>query len=291
MGGVYREVGETQKATECLNEALEITRRIGDPSGEAGTLSLLAQVERDQGKLAAAKLHIEAALASVESVRVSLKDRNRRTSFFGSVRKYHEVYIDVLMRLHKENPYGGFDVAALKASENARARSLLESLVEASAQIAQGVDPTLLERERSLRRLISDKAELQQLLLSGNYTEQQATSMQRDLDVLTTEYDQVQTQIRQSSPRYSALTQPVSLSLQEIQSRLLDQDTVLLEYALGEDKSYVFLVSSTSLKTFELPSRDEVEKASRSVYDLVTASIALSQRNTGAKKQTTRSGR
>ena len=272
MGGVYREVGDNQKATECLNEALEITRRIGDPSGEAATLSLLAQVERDRGKLLDAKLHVEAALASVESLRISLKDRNLRTSFFASVRQYHEVYIDVLMRLHKENPTGGFDVAALKASENARARSLLESLGEAGAEIGQGVDPALVARERTLRRLISDKAELQQRLLSGNSTEEQAASMSKELDALTTEYDQVQTQIRQSSPRYAALTQPVSLGLQEIQSRFLDQDTVLLEYALGEEKSYVFLVSSASLKTFELPKRDDVEKASRNFYDLVTAS-------------------
>jgi CHAT domain-containing protein/Tfp pilus assembly protein PilF len=272
MGALYREVGENQKATECLNEALEITRRIGDPAGEAGTLSLLAQVERDQGKLLDAKLHAESALASVESLRVSLKDRKLRTSFFASVRNYHEVYVDVLMRLHKENPAGGFDEAALKASENARARSLLESLMEAGAEIGQGVDPALVTRERSLRQLISDKAELQLRLLSGKYTEEQATNTSKELDALTTEYDQVQTQIRQSSPRYTALTQPVSLGLQEIQSRLLDQDTVLLEYALGEEKSYAFLISATSLKTFALPSRDEVEKASRSVYDLATAS-------------------
>src|SRR5258705_11436848 len=181
MGNVYREVGETQKATDCLNEALEITRRIGDPSGEAATLSLLAQVERDQGKLPDAKLHIEAALASVESLRVSLKDRKLRTSFFASVRKYHEVYIDVLMRLHKENPAAGFDVVALKASENARARSLLESLAEASAEIGQGLDPALVARERTLRQLISDKAELQLRLLSGNHTEEQPTNMSKDL--------------------------------------------------------------------------------------------------------------
>ena len=286
LGSVYRELGETQNATESLNEALEITRRIGDPAGEAGTLSLLAQVERDQGKLLDAKLHVEAALASVESTRVSLKDRKLRTSLFASVRKYYEVYIDVLMRLHKKNPAGGFDAAALKASENARARSLLESLSEVKAEIGQGIDPTLLARERTVRQLISDKAELQIRLLSRNHTEEQATSMAKDLDALTAEYDQVQTQIRQNNPRYTALTQPVSLSLQEIQSRLLDPDTVLLEYALGEDKSYAFLVSSISLKTFELPKRDEVEKASRRVYDLVTASErvvpneTLEQRNT-----------
>lgn len=272
LGGLYRELGENQKATESLNEALEITRSIGDPSGQAGTLSLLAQVERDQGKLLDARRDIEAALASVESLRVNLKDRKLRMSFFASVRKYHEVYIDVLMRLHKENPSGGFDVAALKASENGRSRSLLESLMEASVEIGQGVDPTLAARERSLRQLISDKAELQLRLLSGNHTEEQATTMARDLDAMTTEYEKLQTQIRQNSPRYSALTQPVPLNLQEIQSRLLDQDTLLLEYALGEDRSYVFLVSATSLKTFELPKREDIEKASRGVYDLVTAS-------------------
>jgi CHAT domain-containing protein/Tfp pilus assembly protein PilF len=272
LGSVYRETGELQKATDCLNEALEITRRIGDQSGAAGTLSLLAQVERDQGKLLDAKLHLEAALASVESTRVSLKDRKLRTSFFASVRKYHEAYIDVLMRLHEQNPAGGFDVAALKASENARARSLLESLSEANAGIGQGIDPALLARERTLRQLISDKAEMQIRLLGRDHTEEQATSMVKELDALTAEYDQLQTQIRQNNPRYTALTEPVSLNLQEIQSRLLDPNTVLLEYALGPDKSYVFLVSPTSLKSFALPKREEVETASRRVYDLVTAS-------------------
>lgn len=272
LGSVYRELGDMQKAAGCLNEALEITKRIGDQSGEAGTLSLLAQVERDQGKLLDAKLHIEAALASVESTRVSLKDRKLRTSYFASVRKYHEVYLDVLMRLHKENPAGGFDVAALKASENARARSLLESLSEVKAEIGQGIDPVLLARERTVRQLISDKAELQMRLLSRNHTEEQAASMAKDLDALTAEYDQVQTQIRQNNPRYTALTKPVSLSLSEIQSRLLDPNTVLLEYAVGADNSYAFLVSPSSLKTFELPKREEIEKASRLVYDLITAS-------------------
>lgn len=285
IGSAYRELGQLQNATDSLNEALQITRRIGDQSEEAGTLSLLAQVELAEGKLLDAKTHVEAALASVESTRVSLKDRKLRTTFFASVRKYHEVYLDVLMRLHKENPAGGFDVLALKASENARARSLLESLSEVKAEIEQGVDPNLLARERTVRRLISDKAELQMRLLGRDHTEEQAAGMVKDLDALTAEYDQIQTQIRQNNPRYTALTQPVSLSLAEIQSRLLDPDTVLLEYAVGTEKSYAFLVSQASLKTFELPKRDEVEKASRRVYDLITASDrvvpdeTLAQRN------------
>ncbi|HEX6718004.1 MAG TPA: CHAT domain-containing protein [Pyrinomonadaceae bacterium] len=60
--------------------------------------------------------------------------------------------------------------------------------------------------------------------------------------------------------------------MKEIQSQLLDENTVLLEYSLGEDNSYVWAISPNSLKTFTLPKRTEVEDAARRVYDLVTAS-------------------
>jgi hypothetical protein len=40
----------------------------------------------------------------------------------------------------------------MQASENARARSLVETLLEAEVDVRLGVDPALLERERSLQR-------------------------------------------------------------------------------------------------------------------------------------------
>ncbi len=45
----------------------------------------------------------------------------------------------------------------------------------------------------------------------------------------------------------------------------------MLEYSLGEDRSFVFAVTPTSLQAFELPKRAEVERAARRVYDLLTA--------------------
>ena len=47
----------------------------------------------------------------------------------------------------------------------------------------------------------------------------------KELDVLTGEYEQVQATIRQTSPRYAALTQPVPLELKDIQTDVLDPDT------------------------------------------------------------------
>ena len=167
------------------------------------------------------------------------------------------------MRLHQQRPAEGFAVAALEISEKSRARSLLELLREARVEIQQGVDPLLIERESNLRRAIANRAEQQTRLLSGKHTEQEASFIAKELTALTTEYDEVQTRIRQASPRYAALIEPQPINVQEIQKRVLDADTLLLEYALGDEKSYLWAVTPDEVKSFELPGRAAMEQAAQ----------------------------
>jgi tetratricopeptide (TPR) repeat protein len=215
VGRTYSHLGEKQKALAFHREALLLFQAIGDPQREAETLYRIARVERDRGHLLESRKHIEAALTAAESVRANVASQQLRASLLASVQAYYELHIDLLMRLHTQQPSKGFDAHALQASERARARSLLELLTEASAEIRQGVDPALLEGERSLQQLISAKAEQQTRLLRGQHTPEQAAAAAGELNALTTEYDQVQAAIRQTSPRYAALTQPAPLSLKD----------------------------------------------------------------------------
>jgi CHAT domain-containing protein/tetratricopeptide (TPR) repeat protein len=270
-GAFHSKMGQYQKALDYFNEGLQLSRTIGDRKGEAGILAHIACLERDRGNFTEALSRIEEALVAVESLRINVKRHHLRASFLASVREYYELDIDLLMRLHKQRPSEGFDAAALQASEKGRARSLLELLAETRAEIREGTDPILVERERSLRQMISDKAERQVRLLSGKHTEAQATEAAKAIDELTDEYEQTQARIRQTSPRYAALMQPVPLSLKEIQTEVLDQETLLLEYALGEEKSFLWAVTPTSISSFELPKRAEIESAARRVYEILTA--------------------
>src|SRR5262245_771002 len=270
-GAFYRESGEPAKAMDYFNEGLELTRRIGDRGREALILAHIARIDRDRGNLIAAKGRIEQVLDDVESLRINVKSHQLRASFFAYVRKYYEFDIDLLMRLNKQQPAAGFDAAALQTSEKGRARSLLELIAEAGGEIRHGIDPVLGERERELRLMISDKADRQIRLLSSNHTQDQAAAAAKEIDALATEYDQLQAQIRQASPSYAALTQPVPLTLKQIQTEVLDEDTLLLEYALGEGGSFLWAVTPTSIKSFELPKRAEIESAARRVYELLTA--------------------
>src|SRR5437660_7359819 len=88
--------------------------------------------------------------------------------------------------------------------------------------------------------------------------------------MLLVQYQEVEAEIRSNSPRYAALVQPVPLSLKEIQQQVLDKDTLLLEYSLGDERSYLWAITNNSVTTRELPKREEIEKTSRQVYELLT---------------------
>src|SRR5260370_1176396 len=155
-------------------------------------------------------------------------------------------------------------------SERARARSRLDLLDEARAGLRQGVDTALLDRERNLEQAINAKAERHAQMVASK-DDPQTQTLARELSQLTTEYDEVKAQIKSRSPRYAALTQPQPLSLKEIQNRLLDDNSLLLEYMLGDERSYLWAVTRTEISSYELPPRAQIEDAAQRFRNLLTA--------------------
>lgn len=270
IGMIYKELGEKRRALGFLNRALSIHQATSHRSGEATTLYNIALTESDRGNLGEAGKKIAAALEITESLRTEVAGQELRTSYFATVQDYYELYVDLLMRMNKQNPSAGYDGAALQTSERARARSLLELLAEAGADIRRGVEPALVERERSLHVQLNAKAQQRMRLISDPRARWQAGTVAEEVERLTTELHLVEARIRQTSPRYAALTQPRPLTLREIQTRVLDRDTLLLEYSLGTARSYLWTVTPTEIKTYQLPKRAEIEAAARSLYELLT---------------------
>jgi CHAT domain-containing protein/Tfp pilus assembly protein PilF len=270
IGEVYRSLGETQKAMDKFNEVLASRRAVLDRNGEATTLLAIARVEQTRGALAQAHETIEQAIGIVESLRADIREEHR-ASYLASRREYYESYIDILAERHRRNQTAGFDATAFAVSERARARSLLDLLAESRADIRQGVDSSLLERERSLQQLLQAKAAEQFALLNRKHTPAQAEAAAKEIDSITADYEELRAQIRARAPRYAALTQPQPLDLAEIQRQVLDPDTLLLEYSLGDNASHLFVVSQTSVTWSQLPKRAEIEAATRRVRELLIA--------------------
>lgn len=269
LGSICAAVGQTERAAAYFRRALTLTRSAKDRARESLALFHLARLERDGRNLAEARRLIEAAIQIMETLRTKVTSQDYRAAYFASARNYYETYIDVLMRLHENNPQAGFATAAFQASELARARSLLELMREANLDIREGVDPSLLERERKLEETLNAKAERRARLVTSNYSAE-AQAIRKEIVQLTTEYDEVKAQIKSRSPRYAAITQPQPLSLKEIQQQVLDGDSVLLEYMLGDERSYLWVVTRDEMTSYELPPRAQIEEAARKFRELLT---------------------
>jgi CHAT domain-containing protein len=213
IGVIHRTTDRIKEALNCFFNALPLSRAIMDQRTEMKTLYEIAKIKHQQGELEQSRQHIEAVLSIVDLLHTRIANQEQRASYFASAQMYYEFYISLLMRLHRQKPSQGLDAVALQVSEQARARSLLETLTGASADIVRGVDP---------------------------------------------------------SPSYGALTQPRFLSTTEIQSQVVNGDTLLLEYALCEDSSFLWAVTSDSVVSYELPARAVIEAAAQEVYKLLT---------------------
>jgi CHAT domain-containing protein/Tfp pilus assembly protein PilF len=269
-GYVLQRQGDVRAALAAYRGALPLSRAAGDLYVEAATLYNVMRAERDLGRLEDALKNIEASLRISESLRTNAATQELRTSFFASVHERYESYVDLLMQMHWREPAAGYDVRALLASEWARARSLRELLGESRVDISRGVAPDLLERERSLRDVLAAKVEYQVRLQSGGAAAE-ASKVEDEIRELLARYEDVRAQIRTRSPSYALLTQPQPLRLEELQRELDDGDTLLLEYQLGEPRSYVWAVTKNSVTGRELPGRTEIEEAARNFYELLTA--------------------
>ncbi|MBD2354489.1 tetratricopeptide repeat protein [Tolypothrix sp. FACHB-123] len=268
IGKVYDDLREKQKALEYYNNALPLWRAVGDRGGEANTLYNLAYLERSRGNLQAARTNVEAAIKIIEELRTKIDNKDLRSSYFATQQGVYKFYIDLLMELHKKEPSQGYAALALHYSERSRARSLIELLNEANAKILKGANPQLIAQERNLRQQIDAKTTLQRNLEASSNKNDLVTKaaiqrLKQEIANLTNQYEQLQAQIRTSNPEYAKLTNPDPdkdiLKLPQIQQQL-DQDTLLLQYSLGEERSFLWAVTSTSMQVYTLPPREEIEK-------------------------------
>jgi CHAT domain-containing protein/Tfp pilus assembly protein PilF len=266
LGNVERGRGELTKAEQHYHEALELEEKFAPGSAEqAETLIGLAAIKRRSGELESAAELFEMGLNAFENHTSRLGGlEESRSGFRAKFLSYYEDSMDLL--IEQKKPGLAFQVA-----ERSRARTLLEMLTAAHADIHKGGDPALLERERSLDELIFAKTNRRVQLLNRTHTAEQIAAADHEINELLTQSEDVRAQIRANSPDYAALTQPRALAVKEIQEHLLDTNTVLLEYSLGEERSYVFAVTPASVSAYELPKQAEIEAVARRVYDILVA--------------------
>jgi CHAT domain-containing protein/tetratricopeptide (TPR) repeat protein len=278
LGRLEATAGHDTTALDDFDRALGLYRALADPPDLAWTLAGKAWVLRRRGDLEAAHGLIAKALTAVERHRFSQTSYTTRADFFATQQDFYDFLIDLLVEMHGKAPTAGYDAAALEVNERSLARSLLDGLAASGTDFQRGgAAPELHARERELERVIDGLVSRQTRLSQDAAADpEQVRSIEADLGRRWDELDRVRAGLRAGDPRYAALTQPQPWKAPEIQHELLDPGTLLLEYRLGEKRSFLWAVTPDSLTSFVLPGRAEIERVARPACDHLAHSYGRS---------------
>jgi CHAT domain-containing protein len=267
IAGIYEDLRDNLKALEYYNQALLLYRAVGDKQNESTVVGNLAKLERKQGNLQTSLNHIKSAIAIIEDLRGTYTNQDLKTTYFATVQNYYKFYIDLLMEQHKKNPSKGYDSIALHISERSRARGLIELLAQANAKLSKNVNPKFIaeEKELQLKRQAQEKI-LVKLINQKQPPKDTIKQTEAEIQNIINQQKQLKAKIRAQNPERDKLTNPEPLKLSQIQQQL-DKDTVLLQYSLGKERSYLWLVTPTSLNSYELPKGEEIEKVAKEFYN------------------------
>ena len=255
---------------ENYTEANRIALEVGDRRLQAESFYLLAEAEQSRGNITKAIENIIKGLDLIEQIRSEIISSQIRYAYFSTVQNYYELYTDLLVSRFEKTKKTEDLALALEISERSRSRSLVELLQEANVNFRQGIDPKLLAEQKNLQKQINDKYVRRETLLANKANPEQITKINGEILELNTQIQNVNIKIRRENPKLADLSEGKTITANEIQ-KLLDAETVLLEYKLGEKRSFLWFVTKDSIEIFTLPSRDKIEEKAKSFYNSVVA--------------------
>ncbi len=255
--------GRLDEAATHFAEMLAINQHMGNPPCEAEAQAGIADVALYRGDLEAADTAARQVIQMAEKFREAAPNLESRALGFGALAPAFDRAVEISMKRAEQGDAAAAG-RALILNERALARGLLDRI---SARLAS--DALALERQRVREQWRVRVAQFQVAALTAGDRDR-AETLRQEMTALDLQLRDLEARGDVADARRARLISPQVLELDAIQT-LLDDETTLVEYALGERQSYLWVVSSNNLRAFRLPPRAEIEAAARDVYrDLTT---------------------
>jgi len=252
LGNSQESLGQLKEALATQERALALVRQLGgNPQWEWQGESRIGHVQRGLGENEEALEHYRNSISLLEHLRASaLKTESGRADIFASSRAIYADTADLLVELHRESE-------ALEVAERGRARAFLDMLALSRTGLAEELTPEQRKREDGILARISD---VQKNLWKENISPDEEKKLKAELTSAEDDLEAFHLEVRQSDPRYASIRYPEPISISRIREELLDEQTALVEFLLGEKRSLVWVVAKNKLIIGVLPPRKEIEE-------------------------------
>lgn len=276
--------GEPEEGLRAFARAEEVYGGLGDLNAVALICYGRALVLLENGSLREALAQIERSLQEIEKMRAAPASGELRAAFLARRHATYAAKVEILMALDGEDPAAGHGVEAFNVSETAHGRTLLETLDR--PELRAIADPGLLRQQREIEDRLQEEERGLMKEIAGDRPEEDLARRDVRLREIRQSLEEVDEEIRRQDPRYSALLRPRSMTAGDIRTRVLDDDTLLVSYFLGPERSFVWILGRDLFLSQELAGQDEIEGLVRAAYDDFSRPV---RRSTG-RKPSTRAG-
>jgi CHAT domain-containing protein/Tfp pilus assembly protein PilF len=243
----------TEKAKKSFRNAIEEAAKWFTPEPLWKSYSELGKIAENEGNRQEALKHYAEAINVIESMRGKLSDRNIQARFIEDKLHVYEWMIRLLLRM-KKTP------EALHYVERAKARVMLDMLQDKAFSSKDENERELLKKERYLRRKIHQGPTGSGLIAPGSQTD--TKELIRERKRLHSKHRAILDKIEKLNPELASLISINPLKAAEIQ-KMMDLDSVLLEYFVGQESQLVFVV--TQEKVLAVP----LEKPAQVLFEMI----------------------
>jgi CHAT domain-containing protein/Tfp pilus assembly protein PilF len=239
-------IAEVENLQGNHGDAMRSAERAAQLAQDTGARDALWRARCEQGKayralgaLSNARAALEAAVGSIESLREDLVGGPQDSQRFleGKLVPYHEL---VALLLADGLPREAFGYA-----ERAKARLLLDVLHSGQVNITKAMTASDQERERSLTRsLVTLGAAVRQEASLAKPDATRLADLRLQLENARLDYESFRTSLHAAYPELKAVRGEVSpVSVEEAIGLLPDQRSVLLEYLVTAETTYLFVLT------------------------------------------------
>lgn len=273
-GELHRYRGQAAAARRLFEEGLPLARASKEAGCEADILGSLAMLDLKQENYGAAQAQLQAALA----IRLATKDQRGEASTRGKLAFLLEAQGDLAnakeqyllaAAAYSRNRYKGGEAFIRQALAQLEAK--LGNDTAAAEQMLAAVDlaESLRQRlsDRDLRATYIGYVQNRYEFLIDTYLRLDQGNPQRAFEISERARARALVESLADYGIDNTEDRKPTLSLPDIQTKVLDRETALLEFALSDRQSHAFLVMHDRIRHFSLPGRAAIEKSARAAHE------------------------
>lgn len=280
IGMIYQELGDFEKAIDNFQEAIWAntpdSKKLETDASEivgievysdlvlsetllqrAKTLSLLNSHQPEGlGNYYSSRQTYEQATQLIDLMRQKLHRNADKEELLKKALDIYQGAIQTNLELYQQTQQDSFLQQAFVYSEKSRATLLLEDLSNTQAKSFAGIPDSLLEQEKEVEALLST---YEQNLFLETQKKNQADSttiffLRNKIFLLKQQADSINAVFEKEFPNYYRLKYDVDVvAVQEIQHSMVDDETSLIEYFIGDSSIYAFFISKNTYDLIKLP--------------------------------------